>query len=106
MFWDVFGRLGMCLDDLGCFGHFGTFLEVLGLFYLSTFILSTFLLSIFFNFFSFLIFYFSTFQIFYVLVKQNGVGPVHNRPSTDEFHHFVQKTKKQKNKTKNMTCDK
>ena len=32
--------------------------------------------------------------------KLDRVGPVDNRPSTDELHHFVQKEKKKK-----VTCD-
>ena len=31
-----------------------------------------------------------------LLKKLDGVGPVDNRPSTDELHHFVQKKKKKK----------
>ena len=34
-------------------------------------------------------------------MKLDGVGPVNNRPSTDELHHFVRK----KNKNNNLTCD-
>ena len=32
-------------------------------------------------------------------IKLDGVGPVDNRPSPDELHHFV------KNKTKNLKRD-
>ena len=30
------------------------------------------------------------------VIKLDGVGPVDNRPSTDKFHHFVQKKKERK----------
>ena len=36
--------------------------------------------------------------------KLDGVGPVDNRPSTDKFHHFVQKTTTRTTKKK-VTCD-
>jgi hypothetical protein len=32
--------------------------------------------------------------------KQDGVGPVDNRPSTEQLHHFVQFKKKKKKKKK------
>ena len=32
-------------------------------------------------------------------VKQDGVGPVDNRPTTDELHHFVREEEKK------VTCD-
>ena len=40
--------------------------------------------------------------------KLDGVGPVHNRPSTDKLQHFVQKKKKKWQVTCDMwhvTCD-
>ena len=40
------------------------------------------------------------------LTKLDGVDPVDDRPSTDKFHHFIQKTKqKTKQKNKHVTCD-
>ena len=41
-------------------------------------------------------------------IKLDGVGPVDNRPSTNELHHFVKKKKIKKNvtcDTWHMTCD-
>ena len=38
-----------------------------------------------------------------VFEKLDGVGPVDNRPSTDELHHFVQKKRRQKKW--HVTCD-
>ena len=37
--------------------------------------------------------------------KQDGVGPVYNRPSSDKLHHLCQKKKKRK-KMWHGTCDK
>ena len=37
--------------------------------------------------------------------KLDGVGPVDNRPSTDELHQIVQKKKKKKCDMWQMTCD-
>ena len=37
-------------------------------------------------------------------VKLDGVGPVHNRPSTDKFHHFVKKNLNQKNDVWHGIC--
>ena len=34
--------------------------------------------------------------------KLDGVGPIDNRPSTDNLHHFVQKKKKRKKVTRDM----
>ena len=39
-------------------------------------------------------------------IKLDGVGPVDNRPSPEQLHHFVQKKQKNnKKKKKNLTCD-
>ena len=51
--------------------------------------------------------FFSSFFFFLEIVpKLDGVGPVDNRPSTDELHHFVGKTKLHVTHDMwHMTCD-
>ena len=41
----------------------------------------------------------------FCIKKLDGVGPVHNRHSTDKLHHFVQKEKKKKKNMWHVTYD-